>query len=208
MLSRRGFVLSGIALGGGLIVAYGLVSLDDGDATGKFAATGQRGTALNAWLKIAPDGTVICGIHRAEMGQGITTTLAMLLAEELDANWGDVRFEFAPVDRDYFNFGMLLNGQPLGDPAASWLAATGTWAIRQAFHALGMSMTISSSSTIDAWDTLRPAGAAARQMLLAAAARQWGTSINSLHTEQGHVVDAANNRRLSYGALAEQAARE
>jgi len=208
MLSRRGFVLSGIALGGGLIVAYGLVSLDDGDATGRFATTGQRGTALNAWLKIAPDGTVICGIHRAEMGQGITTTLAMLLAEELDANWDDVRFEFVPVDRDYFNFGMLMNGQPLGDPAASWLAGTGTWAIRQAFHALGMSMTISSSSTIDAWDTLRPAGAAARQMLLAAAARQWGTSINSLHTEQGHVVDAASKRRLSYGALAEQAARE
>lgn len=208
MLSRRGFILSGVALGGGLVIAYGLASLDDGDATEKFAATGQHGTALNAWLKIAPDGTVVCGIHRAEMGQGITTTLAMLLAEELDANWDDVRFEFAPVDRDYFNFGMLLNGQPLGDPAASWRAATGTWAIRQAFHALGMSMTISSSSTIDAWDTLRPAGAAARQMLLAAAARQWGTPINTLHTEQGYVVDAANNRRLAYGALAEQAARE
>ena len=73
MLSRRGFVLSGAALGGGLIVAYGLASLDDGDATDKFASTGQRGTALNAWLKIAPDGTVICGIHRAEMGQGSIT---------------------------------------------------------------------------------------------------------------------------------------
>ena len=149
---------------------------------------------------------MICGIHRAEMGQGITTTLAMLLAEELDANWADIRFEFVPVDRDYYNFGMLMNGQPLGDPAASWRAATGTWAIRQAFHALGMSMTIASSSTIDAWDTLRPAGAAARRMLLAAAARQWGVSIDSLHTEPGYVIDAANNRRLSYGALAEQAA--
>jgi isoquinoline 1-oxidoreductase beta subunit len=208
MLSRRGFILSGVALGGGLVIAYGFVALDDGAATDKFAATGQRGAPLNAWLKIAPDGTVICGIHRAEMGQGITTTLAMLLAEELDANWADVRFEFVPVDRDYFNFGMLMNGQPLGDPAASWRAATGTWAIRQAFHALGMSMTIASSSTIDAWDTLRPAGAAARQMLLAAAARQWGASIQALHTEHGYVVDATSKRRLSYGALAEQAASE
>ena len=208
MLSRRGFILSGTALGGGIILTYGYFALDDGPAAEKFAAAGKRGSALNAWLKITPEGTVICGIHRAEMGQGITTTLAMLLAEELDADWNDVRFEFAPVDRDYYNFGMLLNGQPLGDPTASWGAATGTWAIRQAFHALGMSMTISSSSTIDAWDTLRPAGAAARQMLLAAAAREWGLSPGELRTEQGFVVDADNNRRLSYGDLAEMAARE
>ena len=135
MLSRRGFILSGAAVGGGLIIGYGFVALDDGDAAKKFAAAGQQAFPLNAWLKIAADGTVTCGIHRAEMGQGITTTLAMLLVEELDADWSDVRFEFAPVDRDYFNFGMLLNGQPLGDQKASWRAATGTWAIREAFHA-------------------------------------------------------------------------
>lgn len=208
MLTRRGLILSGAALGGGLILGYSYLALDDGSATEKFAVTGQRGVPLNAWLKISPDGAVICGIHRAEMGQGITTTLAMLLAEELDADWADVRFEFVPVDRDYYNFGMLLNGEPLGDPAASWRAATGTWAIRQVFHALGMSMTISSSSTIDAWDTLRPAGAAARQMLLAAAAREWKRSVTGLRTEQGYVLDTANQRKLSFGALAEQAARE
>lgn len=208
MLSRRGFIMSAAAASGGLIIAYTYTALDDGAATAKLAATGQRGAPLNAWLKITPDGAVICGIHRAEMGQGITTTLAMLLAEELDADWADVRFEFVPVDRDYYNFGMLLNGQPLGDPDASWRAATGTWAIRQAFHALGMSMTIASSSTIDAWDTLRPAGAAARAMLLAAAAREWKTSVATLHTERGYVIDTAGNRKLSYGALAEQAASE
>lgn len=208
MLSRRGFILSGAAIGGGLIIGYGYVALDDGAATDKFAASGQRGISLNAWLKIAPDGAVICGIHRAEMGQGITTTLAMLLAEELDANWDDVRFEFVPVDRDYYNFGMLMNGQPLGDPAASWRAATGTWAIRQVFHALGMSMTIASSSTIDAWDTLRPAGAAARQMLLAAAARQWQIPVEGLQTDRGHVIDPRSQRKLSYASLAELAASE
>ena len=208
MLSRRGFILSGAAVGGGLIIGYGYVALDDGDAANKFADTGQRATPLNAWLKIAPDGTVTCGIHRAEMGQGVTTTLAMLLVEELDANWADVRFEFVPVDRDYYNFGMLLSGQPMGDPAASWLAATGTWAIRHAFHALGMSMTISSSSTVDAWDTLRPAGAAARQMLLAAAARRWAIPVSKLRTAGSYVIDDANSRKLSYGELAEQAGNE
>jgi isoquinoline 1-oxidoreductase beta subunit len=123
MLSRRGFILSGAAVSGGLVLGYGYVALDDGDAAIKFAAAGERASPLNAWLKISDVGTVTCGIHRAEMGQGITTTLAMLLVEELDADWDDVRFEFVPVDRDYFNFGMLLNGQPLGDPEASWRAA-------------------------------------------------------------------------------------
>ena len=190
------------------MLAYGYRQLDDGDAAEKFAAAGNAGMPLNAWLKIDPAGTITCAIHRAEMGQGIVTTLAMLLAEELDANWADIAFEFAPVDRDYYNFGMLLNGQPLGDPASGWAAATGTWAIRQVFHALGMSMTISSSSTIDAWDTLRPAGATARQMLLQAAGRQWAINPNELVTRAGYVIDPATDRRLSYGALAEAAARE
>ncbi|MFW2405957.1 MAG: molybdopterin cofactor-binding domain-containing protein [Gammaproteobacteria bacterium] len=208
MLSRRGFILSGTAVTGGLVIGYGYMALDDGDAAAKFAAQGAPATPLNAWLKIATDGTIICGIHRAEMGQGIVTTLAMLLAEELDADWNQVGFEFVPVDRDYFNFGMLLRGQPLGDPAASWGAATGTWAIRQAFRGLGMSMTISSSSTVDAWDTLRPAGAAARQMLLQAAAREWDVSPKQLITERGFVIDRVGDRRLGYGELAEAASRE
>jgi len=103
---------------------------------------------------------------------------------------------------------MLLNGQPLGDPEASWLAGTGTWAIRKVFHSMGLSMTISSSSMIDAWDTLRPAGAAARHMMLGAAARQWNTSPDALRTENGWVINDGGDRKASYGELAEAAARE
>jgi isoquinoline 1-oxidoreductase beta subunit len=209
MLSRRGFIVSGAAVGGGLILAYGWSSLDDGDAAEKFAALGQPGAPLNAWLKISPDNTITCAIHRAEMGQGVTTSLAMLLAEELNADWADIRFEFAPTDLDYYNFGMLLRGQPLGDPAASFLAGTGTWAIRQAFHAMGTSMTISSSSTIDAWDTLRPAGASARQMLIGAAARTWQCKPDTLRSEAGWVIETGGEqRRASFGELAEAASRE
>jgi isoquinoline 1-oxidoreductase beta subunit len=208
VLSRRGFVLSGVAVGGGLIIGYAQWRLSDGDAATKFAASGQSATPLNAWLKIDTSGQITCAIHRAEMGQGVTTSLAMLLAEELDADWSQMRFEFAPVDRDYYNFGMLLNGQPLGDPEASWLAGTGTWAIRKVFHAMGLSMTISSSSMIDAWDTLRPAGAAARQMLIKAAARKWQCSPEQLLTAAGSVIDTERDRKASYGELAEAAARE
>ena len=208
MVSRRVFLAAGAALGGGLVLAYGFGrrALDDGDAARKFAADGPA-HPLNAWLKISAEGDVTCAIHRAEMGQGVTTSLAMLLAEELDADWNRVSFEFAPVDRDYYNFGMLLNGRPFGDPASGWLAATGTWAMRQLFWSLGLSMTISSTSVIDAWDTLRPAGAMARQMLLRAAARRWSTDVEQLHTEAGFVRGPGGSS-LSYGELAEAAGRE
>ena len=94
-----------------------------------------------------------------DVPSGVTTGLAQLLIEELDAEWSRARFEFSPVDRDYYNFGILEDGQPFGDPDASLWAGAGTWAMRQLFHALGMSLTAASVSIIDAWDTVRPAGA-------------------------------------------------
>ena len=208
MISRRGFILSGAAVGGGLVIAYANHRLDDGDAATKFAASGRAASPLNAWIKITPQGEIICAIHRAEMGQGITTGIAQLLIEELDGDWNNARFEFPPIDRDYYNFGILEDGRPFGDPDASLLAGAGTWAMRQVFHAIGLSLTAASVSIIDAWDTVRPAGAAARQMLIAAAARRWQCDPDSLHTEPGVVVDTAGNRSATYGELAEAAARE
>lgn len=207
-LSRRALVLSGLAAGGGLAVWYAARRFDDGDARAAFAASTPDAFGLNAWIKIAPDGVITCGVHRAEMGQGVTTALPMLLAEELDADWSRVRYEFTPVDRDYFNFGILLRGRPLGDIEGRPLASAGTALIREAFHLVGMSMTISSTSIVDGWDTLRPAGAAARAMLVQAAARRWERAPESLRTENGHVLDPASGRRFEYGELAAAAARE
>ncbi|MFW2403807.1 MAG: molybdopterin cofactor-binding domain-containing protein [Gammaproteobacteria bacterium] len=208
MISRRGFILSGAAAGGGLLLAYGAWRLDDGDAAQKFATSGRPAPALNAWIKIEPNGEIVCAIHRAEMGQGITTGLAQILIEELDADWSQARFEFSPVDRDYFNFAILEDGRPFGDPEASWWAGTGTWAMRQVMHAVGLSLTVASTSTIDAWDVVRPAGAAARQMLIGAAARRWQCDPASLRTEGGFVIDDAGGRKAGYGELAESAALE
>ncbi len=207
-ISRRTVLVSALAAGGGLAVWYVGRHLDDGDATGKFAATTPGSVGLNAWVKIDRDGNVTCGVHRAEMGQGVSTALPMMLAEELDVDWERVRFEFTPVDRDYYNFGVLLRGRPLGDTAGRPVAQMTERLIRGAFHVLGTSMTLSSTSIVDAWDTLRPAGAAARALLLAAAARRWGVPIAGLETLRGQVVDAGSGRNTSYGELAADAARE
>ena len=120
MTTRRHFVMTSAALAGGFMVGCRLVP---SEWIGDWAD--DEPARLTPYVRVDREGIRIIA-PRAEMGQGIVTTLAMLLAEELDADWDRVRFEFVPVDRDYYNFGMLLNGQPLGDPAASWGAATPT----------------------------------------------------------------------------------
>jgi isoquinoline 1-oxidoreductase beta subunit len=206
-ISRRRIVLGGLAVGGGLLV-WSARRLDDGDARAKYLASTPDAAVLNAWVKIHVDGAITCGVHRAEMGQGVTTALPMLLAEELDADWDQVRFEFTPVDRDYFNFGVLLRGQPLGDTGDRPLAHFAERVIRGAFHVMGLSMTLSSTSIVDAWDTLRPAGAAARAMLIKAAARRWATPAERIETAHGEVIDPLTGNRARYGELAADAARE
>jgi isoquinoline 1-oxidoreductase subunit beta len=107
---------------------------------------GRRGVASpapfapNAWLRINPDESVLVVVDRSEMGQGVTTALPMLLAEELEADWSKIKIEFAPADKAYIN--------PM----------------------FGMQGTGGSTSVRAAYTPLRKAGAAAREMLVTAAA--------------------------------------
>ena len=210
-ITRRRFIYSGLAVGGGLIVYSSYRALDtggDGDARVKFGATTPDDAVLNAWIKIAPDGQITFAVHRAEMGQGVTTALPMMLAEELDANWENIRYEFAPVDKDYYNFGVMSRGRPFGEIEDRYFARLGTSVLRRVFHARGDSLTLSSTSIIDAHDTLRPAGAAARAMLVAAAAERWGVPSDGLVAELSRVHDPDSGQSASYGELAEDAARQ
>ncbi|HTO88217.1 MAG TPA: molybdopterin cofactor-binding domain-containing protein [Thermoanaerobaculia bacterium] len=134
------------------------------------AAPGKAGTrarfAPNQWLSIAPDGRVTLVVARSEMGQGVRTALAMILAEELEADWKGISIEQASPGPDYED--MNTGG---------------------------------SDSVISSWTPLRKAGAAAREMLIEAAARAWKVERQTCHAENGFVVHAGSGRRLSYGAL-------
>ena len=90
-VSRRGFILTGLAVGGGLAVGYGVSRLDDGDARAKFQASTPDQFVLHAYVKIARDGTTTIAVPQAELGQGVTTAIPMIVAEELDADWNLVR---------------------------------------------------------------------------------------------------------------------
>lgn len=168
--SRRTFLKTGSAaaltIGFALPLAGGRV-----DA----ASPARKAFAPNAWLRIGADNrvTVICA--SAEMGQGVLTAIPMLIAEELDADWQQVRVEQAPVDKAYNN------------------------------PAFGMQATGGSTTVRAHWQPLREAGAAARQMLVAAAAAQWKVGADECRTEAGHVIHKSG-RKLSYGSLVEAAA--
>src|SRR6266540_1427935 len=167
LMERRAFLQTAGTVGAGLVI-------------GLLIPTGRNqqvaGFAPNAWLRIDPDDSVRVVVDRSEMGQGVTTALPMLLAEELEADWTKVQIEFAPADKAYIN--------PL----------------------FGMQGTGGSTSVRAAWTPLRKAGAAAREMLLSAAAETWSVDKSTCRAEKGAVIHTPSNRRLTYGKLVAKAA--
>ena len=145
------------------------------NGSAKAAQQGISTFVPNAFLRIAKDGSVTVIGNHSEMGQGAYTSGAMTIAEELDADWTKIRVEPAPVDPAY--------NHPI----------------------YGVQITGGSTSTWSEWDRLRKAGAAARQMLLAAAAQTWNVDPSTCRTGNGHVIHASSQRRLSYGELVEKA---
>ncbi len=173
--SRRRFLATGAALSGGLVIACFLPTA----ARRAFAAdapTGPVPVDPNAFVRIGTDGQVTVLLKHAEMGQGVGTSIPMVVAEELDCDWKDVRVAHAPAAPAY------------------------------AHTAFGMQMTGGSTSTWESFAQLRQAGAMARAMLVAAAAKQWKVDPSTCRTEAGFVL--AGSRKAGYGELAEAAAKE
>jgi len=165
-MDRRTFLwLTGLAATG-LVLGF--------DAHGALALDGQAEFAPNGFLRIAPDGSTTLWSTKAEVGQGVSTALPMIVAEELDADWTRVRVEYAPIDPKRYG------NQDTG----------GSYSVR------------------GSWKPLRRAGAAARAMLIAAAAARWGVPVTECRTEPGAVVHEPTSRRLGYGELAEDAAKQ
>ena len=132
--------------------------------------------APNAFLRIGSDDIVTVIVNHSELGQGVYTALPMLVAEELDADWSKVRIAAAPVDPVYNH------------------------------TVFGMQATGGSTSTWSEWQRLRQAGAAAKAMLLAAAAQIWQVDPAGCRAENGQIIHDASGKKMSYGQLAQKAA--
>jgi isoquinoline 1-oxidoreductase beta subunit len=172
-LSRRRFFKTSALAGGGLVLGVHLPGLRNSIHAAEPAAAAF---APNAFVRIGADESVTVIVNHSEMGQGCYTTVPMLVAEDLEADWSKVRFESAPVAPVYNH------------------------------TVYGIQMTGGSSSTWSEWERLRKAGAAAREMLIAAAAETWKVDPKTCRAENGHVLSGAG-QRASFGSLAAKASR-
>ncbi|UEM24208.1 molybdopterin-dependent oxidoreductase (plasmid) [Skermanella mucosa] len=169
-VSRRSFLVT--AGGLGIAVAFGSLPLPAVGA--KAARAAEDGFRPNAWVTIADDGTVTIISPAVEMGQGIMTTLPLLVAEEMDADWDRVRIVQAPSDAETY-----------GNPGFYGIQLTGGSESTRGYHAL-----------------LRLTGAQTRMVLLAAAAGMLRVPVSELSTEPGRVLHPASGRALDYGEIA------
>lgn len=170
-LNRRSFLKVSAAGGAFLIGGYvpGLRESSTAEAAGLLEP--------NVWVQIGADDAVTITLSQLEMGQGVMTSMPMLVAEELDVDFNKIKTKWAPADPKY------------GNPNFG-----------------GAQLTAGSNSVRGMWKILRESGATARAMLVTAAAKTWSVPESTLTTEKGEVVHKASGRRLKYGALVDKAA--
>src|SRR5688500_2650864 len=154
-VNRRQFLKASAATGGALVIAFWL---PQGAGRAFAQPQVQRTSPPNAFLRVDKDGTCTVFVKHLEFGQGVTTSLPMLVAEELECDWTKVRYALAPANPVY------------------------------AHTAFGMQMTGGSSSVWNSWDQLRTVGAQARTMLMQAAADQWKVKLADVRAEKGFVI--------------------
>ncbi|MBP7065974.1 molybdopterin cofactor-binding domain-containing protein [Ferrovibrio sp.] len=198
LVSRRS-VLKGFAAGG-LLVGVPLPAL----AQNQQRVRSVQSFALGIWLHVGVDNRATVLVCQSEMGQGVYTTLPTLVAEELEMPLERIDVRAAPADAIYRNTylvkAMLAGGHPES------LSAPANWLLERMGRIAGQQVTGGSTSVRWLWQPLRLAGARARQQLVQAAAQQLGVPVSECRAEAGHVLHAASNRRLAYGAVAELAA--
>jgi isoquinoline 1-oxidoreductase beta subunit len=171
-VNRREFLATSALVGGGLILGFYLPGADSAFAAKPPAAPFKP----NAFVRVGSDGTVTFIVNHSEMGQGVYTSLPMLIAEELECDWRKIRVEAAPVDPVYNNL---------------------------AFGAQG---TGGSTSVRTEWERLSKAGATAREMLIAAAAKSWKVDPATCRAENGRVINGSG-KSVGYGDLVDKAAK-
>lgn len=202
-IARRSFLLGSLAIAGG--VAFGWWKYRTPYANPLLGEVPEGGATLNPWVLVDADGVTLIA-PRAEMGQGVHTTLAALVAEEMDLDWSQVKVIHGPASAAYYNAAVLEEGVPFAPTDDSGLANTMREAMAIPAKFLGFQITGGSSSVPDAFTRMRQAGAAARLALVQAAATRLGLPADQLKTEAGAVV-APDGTRIPYPELAVDAAK-
>ena len=209
-MKRRALILSGLGGAAALLVGWGVLPPRSRLGNAHTLPVEAGAIGLNGWIRIGADGSVQLAMNRSEMGQGVHTALAMLVAEELDVPLASVRLIEAGADRLYGNVAMFTAGLPFHprdmEPGAETRAVkAGQWIVAKAARELGINATGGSTSVADAWDVLRVAAATARAQLLGAASLRWKQPADELSVLDG-VIAHASGPRGHYGEFAKEAA--
>lgn len=176
-LDRRSFLKASIVAGGALLVGINLPMASRAEDRFGFSVEPDADFKPNAFIRIAKDGKVTIVVGQSEMGQGVLTSLPMIVADELEVDWANVSYEQAPANKAFIN------------------------------PVMGMQGTGGSSSVRGLFNPLRKASAQVREMLIGAAAASWGVAADTCKAENGKVLHSASNKSAPYGELLAAAAK-
>jgi isoquinoline 1-oxidoreductase beta subunit len=204
-MKRRTLIFSTAGAAGALVVGWSLMPPRQRLATATpRPATDQR-MPLNGWVGIGADDRVVVAMPKSEMGQGTHTGLAMLVAEELDADWSRVQIEPSTIDGIYFNQATVVDALPFHPDDEGALKQLAGWLTAKSMREVGLMVTGGSSSIKDLWLPMRQAGASARAMLVSAAAQAWGVAQAEVRVADG-VLSHASGRQARMSEFAAAAA--
>ncbi|MEL6388862.1 MAG: molybdopterin cofactor-binding domain-containing protein [Bacteroidota bacterium] len=195
-MKRRAFLITGGLLGGGVVVGIGGLTYVNKKIK-QYTATGFEGEMMNAWVSVTPDNVITLAVPRAEMGQGVSTSVPMLIAEELEVDLDQIRTIHPQPESPYANT-QLITGAPrdlsrgitLQEKVAQFVPVVGT----------GGSTTIT-----DGWEAMRMVGAQAREMFVSAAAARWEVPKADCYVQSGSVYHKGSGRNATYGELVDEA---
>jgi isoquinoline 1-oxidoreductase beta subunit len=188
MLTRRTFLIGGLGVAGALVVGWSALPLRQRLAGSAPLPVQGAQVPLNGWVKVSSDNSVTVMMCKAEMGQGIYTGAAMLLADEMDADWARVKVEQSPIDTIYNNLDNIIGDLPFRPDDHGVFEELTVWMLRKASRDFfGTMITGGSTSINDLWQPMREAGASARMMLCGAAAEQWHVPAGECRAENSRV---------------------
>lgn len=198
-LSRRTFIVGGL-VGGALAIGY---ALDPGKPkwVGPLA---EDEVLFNNWLKIAPDGTVTAFVAQAEMGQGVQSGFATVLAEEMGADWSRMAVMQAPNHPSYSN--IRFGSSMVTGALPEFMKPAGVWMVKEVLERIGLIATGGSTSMRDKYARLREAGALARMTMQQAAADAWGVAVDECDVANSKVTHRPSGKAFDFSELVERAA--
>lgn len=205
--TRRAFIATGGVVGGGL--AIGLAGVAFAPNRMSLVPEGEgNAPRLTTWIRLTPDNIVTAIVPHCEMGQGVHTALAMMLAEELEADWSLVRVEEAPADPAYANGYLAPVFVPVFAAPPRFMERSVDWLGYKLTQLMDLQVTGGSSSVRGTGRLgMRVAGAAAKAMLIEAAAKRWNVAAEECAARLSKITHTPTGRSFTFGELAAEAAK-